>query len=190
MDMAKIEEVILNGTEADLNELRLFLFKESCRLENQESSLDDQWQKLRAEQSKAREEIDRIRKQTMQERYQLERDTALFESRLKILTEGFEKLNEDKKQIQAEQRRLNQERRMLMEDISSMDDRIAERSADIMGILFKGADNELALKKRYRELMKIFHPDNCSGDDELVQMLNIEYSRLSNECIRRDDITS
>ena len=36
-----IEEIILNGTEDELAQLRLWLFKEAVRLENQESALSE-----------------------------------------------------------------------------------------------------------------------------------------------------
>ena len=31
--------------------------------------------------------------------------------------------------------------------------------------------------KRYKDLMKIFHPDNNSGDAELVQLINKEFAK-------------
>lgn len=46
------------------------------------------------------------------------------------------------------------------------------------GYSFKGVRSETALKKRYRELMKIFHPDNQDGDDSVIHAINIEYDRL------------
>ena len=70
---------------------------------------------------------------------------------------------------------------MLQEDIANADIKLQEQSAGLMNVLFKGADSPLALKKRYKALMKIFHPDNMNGDDELVQWLNIEYSKLKQE---------
>lgn len=47
--------------------------------------------------------------------------------------------------------------------------------------LFWGINNSLALRKRYKDLLKIFHPDNLFGDEELVQMLNREYLRRRRE---------
>ena len=45
-----IEDIILNGTKDELSELRLWLFKESVRLENQESSLSDRYARLEADE--------------------------------------------------------------------------------------------------------------------------------------------
>lgn len=70
---------------------------------------------------------------------------------------------------------------MLQEDLANAEVKLQEQSAGLMNVLFKGADTPLSLKKRYKALMKIFHPDNVKGDDELVQWLNIEYSKLKQE---------
>ena len=48
---------------------------------------------------------------------------------------------------------------------------------DVAAALFRGAGNPLALRKRYRDLLKIFHPDNLCGDGELMQMINREYEK-------------
>ena len=45
-------------------------------------------------------------------------------------------------------------------------------------LFFKGVDNELALKKRYRDLTKIFHPDNLNGDTDTLKHINKEYNAL------------
>ena len=45
-------------------------------------------------------------------------------------------------------------------------------------MFFRGVDNSLALKKRYKDLIKIFHPDNVAGDNDTVQLINREYSNL------------
>ena len=36
----------------------------------------------------------------------------------------------------------------------------------------------VALKKRYKELLKIFHPDNVCGDNEILLKINEEYADL------------
>ena len=47
----------------------------------------------------------------------------------------------------------------------------------VSAVLFRGVSNPLALRKRYKDLLKIFHPDNLCGDAELVQMINREYEK-------------
>ena len=50
---------------------------------------------------------------------------------------------------------------------------------DNVKIFFKGVEDTASLKKRYKALLKIYHPDNMHGDKELLQAINTEYERLS-----------
>lgn len=43
---------------------------------------------------------------------------------------------------------------------------------------FKGVTNSLGLKKRYKDLIKIFHPDNLFGDTETITRINLEYEKM------------
>ena len=48
-------------------------------------------------------------------------------------------------------------------------------------LLFQGVKSQLALKKRYRDLLKMFHPDNIAGDHEMVLLINAAYEELREE---------
>lgn len=43
---------------------------------------------------------------------------------------------------------------------------------------FKGITNVEELRKRYRELLKMYHPDNANGSVEATQEINAEYDRV------------
>lgn len=43
---------------------------------------------------------------------------------------------------------------------------------------FKGVCDSESLKKRYRDLLKIYHPDNNAGDTTITQQIQDEYNRL------------
>ena len=43
---------------------------------------------------------------------------------------------------------------------------------------FKGVTSSLGLKKRYKDLIKIFHPDNLFGDHETILKINKEYEMM------------
>lgn len=45
-------------------------------------------------------------------------------------------------------------------------------------IYFNGVTDNASLKKRYHELLKIYHPDNQNGDTETVQRIQEEYEYL------------
>ena len=44
--------------------------------------------------------------------------------------------------------------------------------------LFSGIQNLDDLKKRYRDLLKIYHPDNSAGDEEMTKQIQAEYEEL------------
>ncbi|MBQ4416218.1 MAG: hypothetical protein II868_00865, partial [Butyrivibrio sp.] len=45
-------------------------------------------------------------------------------------------------------------------------------------LFFAGVNSQLAIKKRYKDLIKIFHPDNMCGDARALQTINQEYEYL------------
>ncbi len=45
-------------------------------------------------------------------------------------------------------------------------------------IFFSGVNNMRSLRKRYKDLIKIFHPDNAEGDTDVIQKINEEYEVL------------
>ncbi|WP_026652183.1 J domain-containing protein [Butyrivibrio proteoclasticus] len=162
-----IEEIILNGTEDELNELRLWLFKESVRLENHESALEERYARLEADQIAFKDRMDAAERKLENATKKLNNDKALFDQRLSILNNGFDQLNSDKKKLEAEYIRLEREKAYQREN-----------EYDALDLLFRGVNSPLTLKKRYKDLMKMFHPDNVSGDQDMVQLINEEYSML------------
>lgn len=167
LDRDRIEEIILNGSEDELSQLRLWLFKESVRLENHESSLEDRYARLEADEMAFKERMDAAERKLENMTKKLNNDKALFEQRLRILNNGFDQLNGDKKRLEKEFTRLEREKSYQREN-----------EYDALDLLFRGVNNPLALKKRYKDLMKMFHPDNVSGDSEMVQLINEEYAAL------------
>ncbi|MCR5671813.1 MAG: hypothetical protein K6G10_12470 [Butyrivibrio sp.] len=162
-----LEEIILNGTEDELAELRIWLFKESVRLENQESALSERYARLEADEMSFKSRVDATERKLENASKKLNNDKALFDQRLQILNNGFEQLNADKKRLEADMVRLEREKAFQRED-----------EYDALDMLFRGVNSALTLKKRYKDLMKMFHPDNISGDAYMVQLINQEYSAL------------
>ncbi len=162
-----LEEIILNGSKDELAELRVWLFKESVRLENHESALSERYAKLEADEIAFKEKMDAAERKLENAQKKLNNDKALFEQRLKILNNGFEELNNDRRRLETEYCRLEREKVYQREN-----------EYDALDLLFRGANTPLTLKKRYKDLMKMFHPDNISGDHDMVQLINQEYSAL------------
>jgi curved DNA-binding protein CbpA len=45
-------------------------------------------------------------------------------------------------------------------------------------MFFSGVVSKQSIKKRYKDLIKIYHPDNLDGDKDTIQEINSEYNKL------------
>ena len=90
-----------------------------------------------------------------------------------VLENGFKQLDVDRQRLNNEKsefRKLKESQVNIRRNIPVLEYR--------QGIFFKGITNEKALKKRYKDLIKVFHPDNISGDTDTLQNINREYETL------------
>ena len=95
-----------------------------------------------------------------------------------VLKEEYRKLADEKEQFKREkqyhaweeQKREQKKERKAYESESTLTMKPE--------IFFRGVGNELMLKKRYKDLIKIYHPDNVAGDTRTVQEINKEYEKM------------
>ena len=169
------EDVIRAESSEELRAAKLWLFQENMRLKQERTELEQARDKFLEERVKLRDELDELNRRTVMERKRLREENVFFEKKMAILQDGFRQLEEDRK-------RFEQEKRALAGELSenSRQER-PETSGEDIQILFRGVSNPLALRKRYRDLIKIFHPDNLFGDGELAQQINKEYLRRRQE---------
>lgn len=158
----------------ELNKMKIWLFKENVRVQNEKKELDEYREKLLQERSQFRDEIDMLSHKIVSEKKRLKEDKMFFDKKMEILVNGFKRLEADTAMFEKEKKRFESEKKYYMKEKTAM-------NADSVNILFRGINGPLTLKKRYRELLKIFHPDNLSGDMDMVQLLNKEYEKLKKE---------
>lgn len=106
------------------------------------------------------------------ERSRLKQDESFFEQKMEILKGGFAQLEEERKELEKNRLMLEAEKKIYKTSIKQ------SRETDLAEVLFLGVKGPLALKKRYRDLIKIFHPDNIAGDHEMVLRINKIYEEL------------
>ena len=158
----------------ELNKMKIWLFKENVRVQNEKKELDEYREKLLQERSQFRDEIDMLSHKIVSEKKRLKEDKMFFDKKMDILVNGFKRLEADQAMFEKEKKRFESEKKYYMKEKAAM-------NADSINVLFRGINGPLTLKKRYRELLKIFHPDNLSGDMDMVQLINKEYERLKKE---------
>lgn len=169
------EEVLLNGDEQALNELKRFLFEENIRLSLRQKEMDEMVKKFNEERTAFMNEMNTINLKTVSERKRLKDEESFFAKKMEILKNGFAELEADRQRFQREKNSFESEKKAYSDKNNSV---IYE---DLAGSFFAGVNNPLALRKRYRDLLKIFHPDNLCGDSHMVTLINREYERLKNE---------
>lgn len=114
---------------------------------------------------------------------QLDEEKKSFELQKKALEIGFKKLAADKEAFHEEMKREKAKLSSMRYEAekSSYDEAVAnnKRMSRIVGPgFFCGVTGLNSLKKRYKELLKIYHPDNKYGDSFTVACINKEYELL------------
>ncbi len=176
--MDNIEEILSSSSvqESALLELKSWLFRENIRLMTAAAELEEKQEKFEQEKNQFKEEMKNLNRRMDAQRSQIKKDNELVEERLEIIKDGFRKLDMDRRRLEKEWARLAAEKE-LMEERGYYD----YNSCPDTSILFHGVKNPLTLKKRYKDLTKIFHPDNVAGDTQMLQRINREYDKLKKE---------
>ena len=169
--MENFEEILINGTEDDLPPLKAWLFRENIRLATAAKDLESMQEQFLKEKVQFQEEMKLVNHQLSLERQRLKEENKLFDKKMEILQNGFSKLDIDRRRLDKEWAKLSAEKELAGKH------KIYEDGMDV-SIFFKGVGTPLALKKRYKDLIKIFHPDNVAGDKDIIQRINKEYENL------------
>ena len=95
----------------------------------------------------------------------------------KILEEELQKLATEKAHV--EKQKAFYSRVTDYETNSRASERAVKESNIVKGeLFFSGVGSKQSLKKRYKDLIKIYHPDNLDGDTDTIQEINSEYNKL------------
>lgn len=176
--MVDWEAVIRADNEDELKEVKLFLFRENARLENERREMMELQDKFVKERVQFRDEMNRLNHKMVIERKRMKDENLFFDKKMQILQDGFKQLDLDRRKLDKDRARFELEKELLMQDFSGGEVR---ENGEIAEILFRGTSNLLTVRKRYKDLMKIFHPDNLCGDAQLVQLINKEYEKRRSE---------
>lgn len=174
--MTNVEEILMEDglDEESIQKLKTWLFKENIRIMTASSELEEQREKFEQEKEQFNEEMKALNRRMAAEQTQIRKENKLVGEKLEIIKDGFHKLDMDRRKLDKEWARLAAEKELLEE-------RGYYESYSETSVFFRGVKNLLTLKKRYKDLTKIFHPDNLAGDTEIIQKINREYDRLRRE---------
>lgn len=158
------KEQLNKYSEEELAELKKFLFEEMIRIRTEQEKQQAAYEKFLTERIQFQDEMRSLNSKVLTERKRLKEESLFFEKKMQILQNGFLQLDLDRRQFERDKEK---------------NKRPQERPGEIH--FFAGVSNYLSMKKRYRDLMKIFHPDNRDGDDSMVRAIKEEYEMLKRE---------
>ena len=105
----------------------------------------------------------------------LEQEKNLFDMKFKILEEELVKLAAEKAEVEKKKAFYD-----MVDDFQARNYHgLTDSQMSTGEMLFRGVANQQSLKKRYKDLIKIFHPDNADGDNLVILEINKEYDYLS-----------
>jgi len=161
-----MEQTVLNDAEVSTDAL----MKETVELERKRVLLEEA-QKAFDEQQRIFEKEKREfqRKMEAKER-QIEQQDRLFDMKWKLLEEKTAQLAKEREQVMRQKE--------FYARVAEFENHGIGYNGGTCEIMFTGVDSEQGLKRRYRDLLKIFHPDNPEGDTGLVQEISKEYAQL------------
>ena len=169
------EKKLVDGVGEELGELKAWLFKESIRIELERNELKRMEDKFLKEKQQFQEEMAGVNHRLVIERKRLKQDESFFDKKMEILKSGFSQLEADRKKLEKERMLLEAEKNAYSASIKT------DRNMELTELLFQGVNSQLALKKRYKDLIKMFHPDNIAGDHDMVLTINRIYEELKRD---------
>ena len=143
-----------------------YLFKENVRLNELKQELEADRELIDIQKGM----LHRQQKKNQLLQKQLENQKIFFDQKWEILERETRQLALDKEKFNRE--------KLMYRDKVYREARRSMSNAENVKIFFRGVNDTESVKKRYRALLKIYHPDNMNGDNDLVLaiLLNLTYT--------------
>ena len=145
-------------------------------IEEERRRVNEDRRKLRREQREFERHKTDYRLKMDMEKKRLKQKEDFLKMKEKILMKELEKLAFEKRQFELQK---DFYRRIQDNDEIARSSQNCEPKIVRGEMFFTGVGNRQSLKKRYKELLKIYHPDNADGDNSTVVEINREYDQLS-----------
>lgn len=153
-------------SEEELNEKKKWLFKENIRIEADRKIIEEERKVIEIQKGL----LQRQQNKNLLLKKQLENQKNLFDKQWQLLEIETRKLVCDQEKFKLEKLKY---RDKVYREVRK---NISEPAGT--GLFFKGVKDAGSLKRRYKELLKIYHPDNLNGDNSILQSINAEYEKM------------
>ncbi|MBR1391094.1 MAG: molecular chaperone DnaJ [Lachnospiraceae bacterium] len=168
--MKQQNNAVLNTEDA--SEFENWRFQQTVELERTRRKIEDEKKTLET----ARRDLERQKKEfeytRSNEMDHIRREQHLFEMKWKMLEDELQRFAADKQRFEKQKAFYSR-----VNEYEAAGKKAT--SAVLKGdLFFTGVSTEGSLKKRYKDLIKIYHPDNLNGDTKTIQEINREYDAL------------
>ena len=168
-------QTIVPETQDEILEFQQWYLKKTIEIERDRRKLEDDKQLL--VMHRARLELERkdfSRQKEADARFRAQEEYVL-QMKQQVLEEELRKLADEKQHMERKREFYDRVRQFQQKQEPT-----THRNRSIVKgeLFFIGVQSEIALKKRYKDLVRIYHPDNVCGDTETLQEINREYDRL------------
>lgn len=185
INMFDFDEALVKAESPDdIKKMKVWMFKEQVKIQSRQEELQEfnrELQDLKKSLERARTSIE-IREKTIKKRF--EDNEVFIAKKQKIIENAYHQLALDRKALECERLNFEHEkskyRRQRMSGVKTSHQQ-HELGAYDGTSFFRGVDSELALRKRYKELLKIFHPDNKCGDTKTLLRIQTEYESIRSQ---------
>ncbi len=148
-------------------------FNETVEMERSRQALEEERRDLEQQRRQLEKEREEFERRIAWEDQRMEREQQLFDMKLRILEDELQKFAAEKQHF--EQQKAFYDR---VNEFQTRHEEEADANVVRGELFFIGVENETSLKKRYKDLIKIYHPDNANGDKSTIQEINNEYQKL------------
>ena len=170
----EILERLQNAQEDELKDLKVWLFKESIRVRDEKLDIVRQKESFEKEKENLLEENRVYEEHLAQKSKEVHQNEELIARKFDVIKQAFESLDKDRQKLNAREIEIKVKEDRINREFNK---RCSMDSGELEDMLFSGVDNVILLKKRYKDLMKIYHPDCPGGDDEMVKAVSKIYER-------------
>lgn len=166
-------------TSDDIKKMKVWMFKEQVKIQAKQDELQDLSRELQEEKRTLERERNALDVKIKAANKRFNDNEVFMAKKQKIIEDAFGQLAADRKALECERLNFEYEKsRYKRQRMSNARSAQSDSSSYDGSVFFRGVDSELALRKRYKELLKIFHPDNICGDTKTLLLIQTEYERL------------
>ena len=155
------EKLTKAETPDEIKKLKVWMFQEQVRIQAQKEELAELNRELQREKRAIARERNALNIQVEAENKRFQNNEIFMAKKQKIIEDAYRQLALDKKALECERLNFEYEKgRYKRQRMSGARTVHVDAATFDATVFFRGIDNELALRKRYKELLKIFQPDN------------------------------